>query len=34
MFYQGNNDMGRTWFLSWARLGWKDDKPFILADQP
>ena len=29
MFYQGNNDRGRTWFLSWVKIGWKDGKPFI-----
>lgn len=32
MFYQGNNDRGRTWFLSRVKLGWKDDRPCILPD--
>jgi beta-xylosidase len=29
LFYQGNNDRGRTWFLSWVKLGWQDGRPFI-----
>jgi sucrose-6-phosphate hydrolase SacC (GH32 family) len=32
LFYQGNNDKGKTWFLSWVKLGWKDGKPFLLDD--
>ncbi|MFA6561469.1 MAG: family 43 glycosylhydrolase [Verrucomicrobiia bacterium] len=31
MFYQGNPDHGRTWFLSWVKLGWKDGKPHIIG---
>jgi beta-xylosidase len=33
LFYQGNNDRGRTWFLSWVKLGWQDGRPFILPDR-
>ena len=29
MFYQGNNDCGRTWFISWVMLDWRDGKPRI-----
>ena len=31
LFFQGNNDTGKTWFLSFVKLGWKDDKPFIVS---
>ena len=31
LFYQGNNDQGRTWLLSKVRIGWKDQTPVILA---
>jgi sucrose-6-phosphate hydrolase SacC (GH32 family) len=30
LFFQGNNDHGRTWFLSFMKLGWKDGKPYII----
>jgi predicted GH43/DUF377 family glycosyl hydrolase len=30
MFYQGNNDRGKTWFLSVVKIGWKDGKPYIM----
>lgn len=30
LFYQGNNDGGKTWLLSFVRLGWKDGLPVIL----
>lgn len=29
MFFQANNDMGRTWFISWVRIGWDGDRPFV-----
>lgn len=29
LFYQGNNDGGRTWFLSRARLAWRDGRPCL-----
>ncbi|WP_276485496.1 family 43 glycosylhydrolase [Paraflavitalea pollutisoli] len=30
LFYQGNNDKGRTWFLSHQRLRWKGNKLVVL----
>jgi len=32
LFYQGNNDRGRTWFLSWVKLGWDGDRPRIIPN--
>lgn len=32
LFYQGNNDGGRTWLLSFVRLAWRDGRPVIAAD--
>lgn len=32
LFYQGNNDRGRTWFLSCLRIGWKEGKPFLAGE--
>ena len=29
IFYQGNNDHGRTWFISWGKLDWSDGRPFV-----
>lgn len=29
MFFQGNPDHGKTWLLSWVKIGWKDGKPYI-----
>jgi sucrose-6-phosphate hydrolase SacC (GH32 family) len=29
LFFQANNDHGRTWFLSFVKIGWKDDMPYI-----
>jgi beta-1,2-mannobiose phosphorylase / 1,2-beta-oligomannan phosphorylase len=29
LFYQGNNDKGKTWYLSKVKIGWKDELPFI-----
>lgn len=31
LFYQGNNDQGKTWFLSVVPVDWKDGKP-VLAE--
>lgn len=31
LFYQGNDDAGRTWKLSFVRLGWRDGVPVIVA---
>jgi beta-1,2-mannobiose phosphorylase / 1,2-beta-oligomannan phosphorylase len=30
LFVQGNNDRGRTWFLSCYELSWRDDRPFVI----
>jgi hypothetical protein len=32
MFYQGNNDHGRTWFLSWVKIGWDGDRPRVISN--
>jgi hypothetical protein len=32
LFYQGNNDGGRTWLLSVVRLAWRDGRPAIAGD--
>jgi predicted GH43/DUF377 family glycosyl hydrolase len=29
LFYQGNPDKGKTWFLSAVEIGWKDNRPFV-----
>lgn len=29
LFFQGNNDHGRTWFLSFVRIGWRGGLPVI-----
>ena len=29
LFFQGNNDRGRTWYISWVKLGWKDGRPYV-----
>jgi beta-1,2-mannobiose phosphorylase / 1,2-beta-oligomannan phosphorylase len=29
LFYQGNNDMGKTWYLSKVRIKWCDGKPAV-----
>ncbi len=31
LFYQGNNDKGRTWFLSWVKLEWRDGRPCLVV---
>jgi predicted GH43/DUF377 family glycosyl hydrolase len=31
LFYQGNPDRGRTWFLSQIKLGWDGDKPCVMT---
>lgn len=30
LFYQGNNDGGRTWHLSFVKIGWHDGLPVIV----
>ena len=32
LFYQGNNDKGKTWFLSKAEISWKKNGPIVIAD--
>ncbi len=32
LFFQGNNDMGKTWYLSRKRIGWKDNRPYLIED--
>ncbi|MCL4402085.1 MAG: glycoside hydrolase, partial [Acidobacteria bacterium] len=29
LFYQGNHDGGKTWLLSFVRIGWKDGWPYV-----
>ncbi len=33
LFYQGNNDKGRSYYLSKVTIGWKDDMPFIATGE-
>ena len=30
LFYQGNNDGGKTWYLSKLRIEWKDGRPVVV----
>ncbi len=32
LFYQGNNDKGKTWYLSRVKIGWENGKPYIAGD--
>jgi sucrose-6-phosphate hydrolase SacC (GH32 family) len=32
LFFQGNNDNGKTWYLSAVELGWNDKGPFVKKD--
>ena len=34
LFVQGNNDKGRTWFLSAYEIGWEAGRPVVLWDSP
>ncbi|TDQ40361.1 family 43 glycosylhydrolase [Aureibacillus halotolerans] len=29
LFFQGNNDMGRTWYISRVSIGWRDGTPYV-----
>jgi sucrose-6-phosphate hydrolase SacC (GH32 family) len=29
LFFQGNSDKGRTWYLSFVKIGWRNGLPFI-----
>jgi len=30
LFYQGNNDLGRTWYISWRGIVWSDGYPYLV----
>lgn len=30
LFFQANNDRGKTWFLSCARIGFRDERPVVM----
>lgn len=30
LFYQGNNDKGKTWYLSNVKIGWNKDGPYLV----
>lgn len=32
LFFQGNNDKGKSWYLSNVRIGWKKSGPYIIAN--
>lgn len=32
LFFQGDNDGGKTWYLSRLEIGWRDLRPFIIQD--
>lgn len=31
LFYQGNNDKGRTWYLAQTKIGWRRGLPYIIG---
>jgi len=33
LFYQGNDDNGKTWYLSKVQVGWKNEMPFVQSKQ-
>ena len=33
LFYQGNNDQGRSWYLSVVPVDWKEKKPVLAEDK-
>ncbi|MGG1516012.1 family 43 glycosylhydrolase [Paenibacillus oryzisoli] len=33
LFYQGNNDHGKTWYLSKVEVGWNDGRPFLISSE-
>ncbi len=33
LFYQGNSDKGKSWYLSKVKIGWKEGLPFIEREQ-
>lgn len=32
LFFQGNNDMGKTWYLSRRAIGWEDNIPYLMEE--
>ena len=32
LFFQGNNDKGKSWYLSAVEVGWKQSEPFVRQD--
>jgi hypothetical protein len=34
LFFQGNDDRGRTWKISFVRLVWRDGRPVVVDDLP
>lgn len=30
LFVQGNPDHGKSWYLSWVKIGWADGKPLVI----
>lgn len=32
LFYQGNNDGGKSWYLSCVRIGWNTKGPFLISE--
>jgi len=31
LFFQGNNDNGKTWYLSYVRIGWRSTGPYVIG---
>jgi len=31
LFYQGNNDLGKSWYLSMQEIGWREGLPYLVA---
>lgn len=29
LFFQGNNNMGKSWYISKMKIGWKDNRPYL-----
>jgi len=34
LFYQGNDDKGKTWKLSFVKIAWKGDTPYVMEPEP
>jgi hypothetical protein len=30
LFFQGNNNRGKTWYISKMKVGWKNNRPFLI----